>query len=35
LLVALERRTGVRPHVMRIGVDESHDQWGICELREE
>lgn len=35
LLGALERRTGVRPHVVRIGVDESHDQWGICELREE
>jgi 6-pyruvoyltetrahydropterin/6-carboxytetrahydropterin synthase len=35
LLAALERHTGVRPPVVRIGVDESHDQWGICELRAE
>ncbi len=33
LLDDLERRTGTRPEVMRVGVDENHDQWGICELR--
>jgi 6-pyruvoyltetrahydropterin/6-carboxytetrahydropterin synthase len=35
LLDALERRVGSRPQVVRIGVDENHDQWGICELRGE
>jgi 6-pyruvoyltetrahydropterin/6-carboxytetrahydropterin synthase len=30
----LERRIGFRPPVVRIGVDENHDQWGICELRD-
>ncbi len=35
LLNALERRMGGRPPVVRIGVDEGHDQWGICELRAE
>lgn len=33
LRAELERRTGYRPPVVRIGVDENHDQWGICELR--
>lgn len=33
LRIELERRLGFRPQVIRIGVDESHDQWGICELR--
>ncbi len=33
LLAELERRAGVRPRVVRVGVDESHDQWGICTLR--
>jgi len=32
LLAELERRTGLRPGVVRVGVDESQDQWGICEL---
>jgi 6-pyruvoyltetrahydropterin/6-carboxytetrahydropterin synthase len=35
LLAELERRVRVRPHVVRVGVDESHDQWGICELVDE
>jgi hypothetical protein len=30
----LQGRYGVRPQLVRIGVDESHDQWGICELRD-
>ncbi|MCU0961482.1 MAG: 6-pyruvoyl tetrahydropterin synthase family protein [Pirellulaceae bacterium] len=34
LRAELERRTGFRPPVVRIGVDENHDQWGICELRD-
>ncbi len=32
LLDALERRTGSRPHWIRIGVDENFGQWGFCEL---
>ena len=35
LLDDLQRRTGSRPDVVRVGVDENHDQWGICELRGE
>lgn len=35
LLDDLQRRTGVRPEVVRVGVDENHDQWGVCELRSE
>ncbi|MHB8863233.1 MAG: 6-pyruvoyl trahydropterin synthase family protein [Pirellulaceae bacterium] len=35
LLDELQRRVGVRPHMVRVGVDENHDQWGICELRGE
>ncbi|MHB0958942.1 MAG: 6-pyruvoyl trahydropterin synthase family protein [Pirellulaceae bacterium] len=35
LLDELQRRLGVRPHMVRVGVDENHDQWGICELRGE
>lgn len=34
LLDVLERRVGQRPNVVRIGVDENHDQWGVCELRD-
>jgi len=34
LLDELQRRCGTRPRLVRIGVDESHDQWGICELRD-
>ena len=34
LLDELQRRCGARPRLVRIGVDESHDQWGICELRD-
>lgn len=32
LLDALEGRTGVRPHHIRLAVDECEGQWGICEL---
>ncbi|NLX54284.1 MAG: 6-pyruvoyl tetrahydropterin synthase family protein [Planctomycetaceae bacterium] len=35
LLAELERRAGVRPRVVRVGVDECHGQWGICTLRDE
>jgi 6-pyruvoyltetrahydropterin/6-carboxytetrahydropterin synthase len=35
LLDELQRRIGVRPQIVRVGVDENHDQWGICELRGE
>ncbi len=35
LLDELQRRVGMRPAVVRVGVDENHDQWGICELRGE
>ncbi len=35
LLDELQRRVGVRPEIVRVGVDENHDQWGICELRGE
>jgi 6-pyruvoyltetrahydropterin/6-carboxytetrahydropterin synthase len=35
LLDELERRVGVRPRIVRIGVDENHDQWAVCELRDE
>jgi 6-pyruvoyltetrahydropterin/6-carboxytetrahydropterin synthase len=35
LLVDLQHRTGIRPAVVRVGVDENHDQWGVCELRGE
>jgi 6-pyruvoyltetrahydropterin/6-carboxytetrahydropterin synthase len=34
LLDVLERRVGQRPSVVRVGVDENHDQWGVCELRD-
>ena len=33
LLDSLESRTGTRPALARIGVDENYGQWGICELR--
>jgi 6-pyruvoyltetrahydropterin/6-carboxytetrahydropterin synthase len=33
LLDRLEKRTGARPEVAIIGVDENFGQWGICELR--
>jgi 6-pyruvoyltetrahydropterin/6-carboxytetrahydropterin synthase len=32
LLDALERRTGVRPRWIRLGIDENFGQWGFCEL---
>ncbi len=35
LLDDLQRRVGVRPRVVRVGVDENHDQWGVCELCDE
>ncbi|MHB8970033.1 MAG: 6-pyruvoyl trahydropterin synthase family protein [Pirellulaceae bacterium] len=35
LLDELQRRVGTRPQIVRVGVDENHDQWGICELRDE
>lgn len=35
LLVALEDRTGIRPHLVRIEVDECEGQVAICELRDE
>ena len=31
---ALETRIGLRFPVVRIGVDENHGQWGVCELRD-
>ncbi len=34
LLDDLQRRCGTRPTVVRVGVDENHGQWGICELRD-
>src|SRR5688572_20217067 len=34
LLTALERRTGARPQLLRIAVDENFGQWGICEIRQ-
>jgi 6-pyruvoyltetrahydropterin/6-carboxytetrahydropterin synthase len=34
LRAELARRTGFRPPIVRVGVDENHDQWGICELRD-
>ncbi len=35
LLDDLERSTGARPVMLRVGVDENNGQWGICELRNE
>jgi 6-pyruvoyltetrahydropterin/6-carboxytetrahydropterin synthase len=35
LLDDLEQRTGVRPHFMRLGIDENFGQWGFCELEGE
>jgi len=35
LLDALEKRLGVRPQRIRIGVDENFGQWAICELVDE
>lgn len=32
LLDRLEKRTGVRPQRLVLGVDENEGQWGICEL---
>jgi 6-pyruvoyltetrahydropterin/6-carboxytetrahydropterin synthase len=32
LLDDLERRLGARPTHVRIGVDENHGQWAVCEL---
>jgi 6-pyruvoyltetrahydropterin/6-carboxytetrahydropterin synthase len=33
LLQALADQSGIRPAVLRIGVDENNGQWGICEIR--
>jgi 6-pyruvoyltetrahydropterin/6-carboxytetrahydropterin synthase len=35
LLDDLEKRTGARPHFVRIGIDENFGQWGFCELEGE
>ena len=35
LLDDLQQRVGTRPQVVRVGVDENHGQWGICELRDQ
>ncbi|MFW6171270.1 MAG: 6-pyruvoyl trahydropterin synthase family protein [Planctomycetota bacterium] len=35
LLDDLQQRIGARPRRLRVGVDENHGQWGICELRDE
>lgn len=35
LLDDLQQRVGTRPGVVRVGVDENHGQWGICELQDE
>ena len=35
LLDDLERSTGTRPEMLRVGVDENNGQWGICDLRNE
>ena len=32
LLARLEKRTGLRPPRLVLGVDENEGQWGICEL---
>jgi 6-pyruvoyltetrahydropterin/6-carboxytetrahydropterin synthase len=32
---SLETRTGSRLPMIRVGVDENHGQWGVCELRDE
>lgn len=32
LLDRLEKRTGVRPQRLVLGVDENEGQWGVCEL---
>jgi len=33
LMEELERRVGTRPAGVRIGVDENHGQWAVCQLR--
>lgn len=33
LWAALEKRTGTRPELLRMAVDECDGQWGVCELR--
>ncbi len=35
LLDGLEKRTGIRPRQIRVGVDENHGQWAICNLQDE
>ena len=35
LLDGLEKRTGIRPRQLRVGVDENHGQWAICNLQDE
>lgn len=33
LLEAIKQKTGVTPHLVRLGVDENFGQWGEVELR--
>lgn len=33
LLEAIKQKTGVTPHLLRLGVDENFGQWGEVELR--
>lgn len=33
LRTAITARTGMQLPLIRVGVDENHGQWGICELR--
>ncbi|MFO7905675.1 MAG: 6-pyruvoyl trahydropterin synthase family protein [Planctomycetota bacterium] len=35
LLENLRERLGTPARLVRVGVDENHGQWGICELRDE
>jgi 6-pyruvoyltetrahydropterin/6-carboxytetrahydropterin synthase len=35
LLDAIARRTGIRPPVLEVGVDENNGQWAICRLEGE
>lgn len=35
LIEEIQRRTGNRPALVRVAVDENHNQWAICELADE
>ncbi|MAV37796.1 MAG: 6-pyruvoyl tetrahydrobiopterin synthase [Planctomycetaceae bacterium] len=35
LLDALEKRIGIRPAHLKVGVDENHGQWAVCDLQHE